>query len=57
MIFNKVKIITPLSEEYNEKDNHYIEMTKGIKVLFYDSALNVASTLTSNYAIQQVSKK
>ena len=53
----KVKIITPLSEEYNEKDNHYIEMTKGIKVLFYDSALNIASTLTSNYAIQQVSKK
>ncbi len=53
----KVKIITPLSEEYNEKDNHYIEMTQGIKVLFYDSALNVASTLTSNYAIQQVSKK
>ena len=32
-------------------------MTEGIKVLFYDSLLNVASTLTSNYAIQQVSKK
>jgi len=53
----KIKIIAPLSEEYDEKDNHYIEMTEGIKVLFYDSLLNVASTLTSNYAIQQVSKK
>jgi len=53
----KIKIIAPLSEEYNEKDNHYIEMSEGIKVLFFDSLLNVASTLTSNYAIQQVSKK
>ncbi len=52
----KIKILAPLSEEYEEKDNHYIEMTEGIKVLFYDSLLNISSTLTANYAIQRVSK-
>ena len=51
----KVKISAPLMEEYGEEDK-YVEMTEGIKVLFYDSLLNVASTLTSNYAIHRVSK-
>lgn len=52
----KIKITTPLMEEYGE-ENKYIEMTEGIKVLFYDSLLHVASTLTSNYAIHRVSKR
>ncbi len=51
----KVKITAPLMEEYGE-ENKYMEMTEGIKVLFYDSLLNIASTLTSNYAIHRVSK-
>ncbi len=51
----KVKITAPLMEEYGE-ENKYLEMTQGIKVLFYDSLLNVASTLTSNYAIHRVSE-
>jgi LPS export ABC transporter protein LptC len=51
----KIKIIAPLMEEYEEEEK-YIEMTKGVKVLFYDSLLNVSSTLTSNYAIQRESE-
>ena len=51
----KVKIKAPLMEEFGE-ENKYFEMTEGIKVLFYDSLLNVASTLTSNYAIHRVSE-
>ena len=52
----KIKITAPLMEEYGE-ENKYVEMTKGIKVLFYDSLMNVASTLTSNYAIHRVSNR
>jgi len=52
----KVKVTAPLMEEYGEEENKYMEMTKGIKVLFYDSLNNVSSTLTSNYAIHRVSK-
>ncbi len=52
----KIKITAPLMEEYGKEENKYVEMTRGIKVLFYDSLLNVASTLTSNYAIHRVSK-
>ncbi len=52
----KIKITAPLMEEYGEEENKYMEMTEGIKVLFYDSLLNVASTLTSNYAIHRVSE-
>jgi LPS export ABC transporter protein LptC len=52
----KIKIIAPLMEEYEDEEK-YIEMNEGVKVLFFDSLLNVSSTLTSNYAIQRVSKK
>ncbi|MBL4592259.1 MAG: LPS export ABC transporter periplasmic protein LptC [Flavobacteriales bacterium] len=51
----KIKISAPLMEEYGE-ENKYIEMKKGIEVLFYDSLMNISSTLTSNYAIHRVSK-
>jgi len=51
----KVKITAPLMEEYGE-ENKYMEMSQGIKVLFYDSLLNIASTLTSNYAVHKVSE-
>jgi LPS export ABC transporter protein LptC len=52
----KIKITAPLMEEYGEEENKYMEMTQGIEVLFYDSLLNVASTLTANYAIHRVSE-
>lgn len=52
----KIKITAPKMEEYiNEK--HYMEMKDGIKVSFYDSLMNVSSTLTSNYAINKVDEK
>lgn len=52
----KIKITAPLMEEYGA-ENKYIEMNEGIKVLFYDSLLNITSTLTANYAIHRVTKK
>ncbi len=52
----KINITAPLMEEYGEEEDKYMEMTEGIKVLFYDSLLNVASTLTANYAIHRVSE-
>ena len=52
----KIKITAPLMEEYGEEEDKYMEMTESIKVLFYDSLLHVASTLTSNYAIHKVSE-
>lgn len=32
-------------------DKNYIEMPEGISVIFYDSLMNVTSTLTANYAV------
>lgn len=52
----KVKITAPLMEEY-AGENKYVEMNEGIKVLFYDSLLNVASTLTSKYAIHKETER
>jgi LPS export ABC transporter protein LptC len=52
----KIKITAPLMEEYGAEENKYTEMTESIKVLFYDSLLHVASTLTANYAISKVSE-
>jgi LPS export ABC transporter protein LptC len=51
----KIKITAPLMEEYGTDENKYMEMTEGIKVLFYDSLMQITSTLTSNYAIRRVS--
>ena len=54
----KINITAPLMEEYGlEEDNKYMEMKEGIKVLFYDSLMNVSSTLTANYAINRVAEK
>lgn len=35
----------------------YMEFPKGIKILFYDSLMNVRTTLTANYAIKYDGKK
>lgn len=53
----KINITAPLMEEYGLEEDKYMEMKKGIKVLFYDSLMNVSSTLTSNYAINRVAEK
>lgn len=54
----KINITAPLMEEYGlEEDNKYMEMKEGIKVLFYDSLMNITSTLTANYAINRVAEK
>lgn len=50
----KIKITAPKMEEY-EGENHYIEMTEGIHVVFFDSLKNASTTLTANYAIHKVS--
>jgi LPS export ABC transporter protein LptC len=52
----KIKITAPLMEEYGVEEEKYMEMTQGIKVLFYDSLMNVSSTLTANYAIHRVAE-
>lgn len=48
----KIRVImkSPIVEHYI-KDIEYLEMAKGINVIFYDSLGNVSSTIVSNYAI------
>lgn len=54
----KINITAPIMEEYGlDEKNKYMEMKAGIKVLFYDSLMNVSTTLTANYAINRVAKK
>ncbi|MDG1476324.1 MAG: LPS export ABC transporter periplasmic protein LptC [Vicingaceae bacterium] len=53
----KINITAPIMEEYGLEEDKYMEMKEGIKVLFYDSLMNVSSTLTANYAINRVAKK
>ena len=52
----KINITAPLMEEYGVEEDKYMEMKEGVKVLFYDSLMNVSSTLTSNYAINRVAE-
>ena len=53
----KINITAPLMEEYGLEESKYMEMKEGIKVLFYDSLMNVSSTLIANYAINRVADK
>jgi LPS export ABC transporter protein LptC len=46
----KVLVKSPLLYTYTEKDD-YMEMPKGIKVFFYDTAQQVSSFLTAKYAV------
>ena len=52
----KIKILAPKMQEF-VGEKHYLEMTEGIKVIFYDSLMKVNSTLTSNYAINRVKEQ
>ncbi len=43
-------LTAPISNRY-VSDNPYIELPKGMKVVFYDSLKNITSSITANYAI------
>ena len=47
----KVKIETPKMEEFQNKDEHYVNMPEGILVYFYDSLEQVSSSLTAERAV------
>lgn len=51
----KIKVSAPKMEEYANEEP-YLEMSEGIKVVFYDSLKQVNTTLTANYAIHRISK-
>lgn len=48
----KFRLIAPLVLQYGGEKS-FNEMPEGVEVLVYDSAMNVSSRLTSNYAIDQ----
>ncbi len=47
----KLKIIAPVLDRYNDKEEPYTEFPKGIDVTFYNPDQSIKSTLTANYAI------
>jgi LPS export ABC transporter protein LptC len=50
----RVRIFSPVIDRYvDDEEGEYIEMSKGVKVLFYDSIGVVSSSLTSEYAINR----
>lgn len=51
----KVKVISPLMEEYEGSDK-YTEMPKGVEVIFYDSLQRISTKLTAKYAINRISQ-
>lgn len=46
----KIKLNAPVMMRFTG-EKPYMEMPKGVKVLFYDNAMNVTSHLSANYAI------
>ena len=52
----KAMIETPLMIHYNTSKPYY-EMTKGVKITFYDGQLNITSTIISDYAIRREQEK
>jgi len=51
-----MKLTSPLLNRY-EKEEPYIEFPNGLRLLFYDSLMNVKSELTANYGINWTKKK
>jgi LPS export ABC transporter protein LptC len=49
----KVHLTTPLMIDYTDVAKPYREMPKGVKLVLYDDSLNVAGTVTSDYAVQR----
>ncbi len=48
----KIKLNAPVMMRYTG-EKPYLEMPKGVKVLFYDDTMNVNSHLSANYAISR----
>lgn len=49
----KVKVIAKKLDRY-QGEEPYMEMPEGVELLFFDSAMNVSSRLTANYAIHRI---
>ena len=49
----KLRILTPLMIETTKDNKSTREMTKGVKVIFYDDDLKEKGTVVSDYAIQK----
>ncbi len=52
-----IKLIAPKLDRFQKKDEPYMEFPEGLKLLFYDSAMNVKTQLTANYGISWENKK
>lgn len=52
-----IKLIAPKLDRYQKKDEPYMEFPEGLKLLFYDSVMNVKTQLTANYGISWENKK
>lgn len=53
----KAKINAPLLIRYNDRQNPYMEMKKGLKAVFYDRNKQPESTLRANYGISYENTK
>ncbi len=51
-----IKLISPQLDRYIE-DDPYIVFPAGLKLLFYDTAMNLKTELTANYGIRYENKK
>ncbi|MBN2610265.1 MAG: LPS export ABC transporter periplasmic protein LptC [Bacteroidales bacterium] len=51
------KLYAPQIDRYADKDNPYMEFLKGIRIEDFDSAGNIQSYLTANYAIYYQKKE
>ena len=49
----KAHMTTPFMIEYDDGKNPYREMTKGVKIIFYEDDLSIKGTVTSKYAIER----
>lgn len=52
-----IKLIAPKLDRYQKKEEPYMEFPEGLKLLFYDSVMNVKTQLTANYGISWENKK
>jgi len=52
-----IKMISPKLNRYQKSDENYMEFPDGLRLLFFDSAMNVKTELTANYGISWESNK
>jgi LPS export ABC transporter protein LptC len=53
----KAHMTSPLMLDYSKVKKPYIEMPKGVKVVFYDNNLVESSTIVADYAIRREAEK